>query len=84
VRNGDTDEPVDDWRSREAQRASRRSRHERGSVPLRVSSADAATFEKLASYLREERDAVDDPSLSRELDVLTTLWEAAHEAEARR
>jgi Ca-activated chloride channel family protein len=84
VRNGGTDELVDDWRSREGKRASRRTRHERGSVPLRVSSGDATTFEELASYLREERDAVDDPSLSRELDVLKTLQGAARETEARR
>ena len=84
VRGRDADEPVDDWRSREGQRASRRSRHERGSVPLRVSPDDAATFEVLASYLREERDAVDDPSLSRELDVLEVLQAAVRGAEARR
>lgn len=75
ARNSDE---IDDWRSPADCPQKRRSEHERESVPLRVTTEDAERFAALHSYLATECDALDDPSLSRELDVLEALCTVAN------
>ncbi|QZY01152.1 vWA domain-containing protein [Halobaculum rubrum] len=68
--NGDESGPIDDWRDLER---ARHNHHERGSVRLRVSDADAQRFERLREYLQAVRTVVDDPDLDQELEVVSEL-----------
>jgi Ca-activated chloride channel family protein len=66
------DRGVDDWIS-----ADQRGEHERESVALHVSSAHAARFADLRSYLEREQAAVGDETLQQERELLAALQEAA-------
>lgn len=63
------DPGVDDWMVRRESRT----KHECGSVPLRVSDSYAAVFDDLRDYLATELEAVDDDSMAHEIAVLDNL-----------
>lgn len=66
----DEQDRVDDWVSPMGRR---RTEHERGSAPIRVSERHVEQFRTLRAYLADELDAVDDESLGREIEVLDAL-----------
>lgn len=74
--HGTSERGVDDW-----QAPNPRGEHERSSVPLQVSQADAERFATLQSYLATEREVLGDPDLERELACLDRLLVAAEAAE---
>ena len=65
---GDMSDGVDDWNQQDM-----RGEHERTSVPLIVVNEYATAFERLQDYLEVEIEAVDDPKLQQEIDLLDTL-----------
>ena len=75
VSEANADSPGDDWQSSSPEP---RSRRERGSVPLRVSSADARQFETFWKYIEEVQALINDLDLDQGMDVLTELCVQGH------
>ncbi|NHN42956.1 VWA domain-containing protein [Halorubellus sp. JP-L1] len=73
------DRGVDDWLV-----ADQGGEHERESVSLHVSSAHAARFAELDSYLEREQAGIGDETLQQERDLLATLQEAVPGARSDR